>query len=58
MSARNPTRRTFSAASFADQIRPEAGDVFEISAPDFGLPLSNPLAVAQGEAGATKVRVL
>lgn len=32
--------------SFADGIRPRAGDVFEIEAPDFGLPLSNPLALA------------
>ncbi|TNC70374.1 AraD1 family protein [Rubellimicrobium roseum] len=31
--------------SFADGIRPEAGDVFEIEAPAFGLPLRNPLAV-------------
>ena len=29
--------------SFADGIRPELGDMFEISAPDFGLPLINPL---------------
>ena len=32
--------------SFADKITPQAGDVFEISAPAFGLALSNPLAVA------------
>ena len=31
--------------SFADGIRAEPGDVFEISAPDFGLPLRNPLLV-------------
>lgn len=36
--------------SFADGIRPEAGDVFEISAPDFGLPLANPLAITEGAA--------
>ena len=30
--------------SFADGIRPEFGDMFEISAPAFGLPLINPLA--------------
>lgn len=30
--------------SFADGIRPEAGDVFEIEAAAFGLPLANPLA--------------
>ncbi|TIW05215.1 MAG: GguC protein, partial [Mesorhizobium sp.] len=29
--------------SFADGIRTEAGDVFEIEAKDFGLPLRNPL---------------
>ncbi|MFB2550544.1 AraD1 family protein [Ensifer soli] len=32
--------------SFGDGIRTEAGDVFEIEAPGFGLPLRNPLAVA------------
>ncbi|MBO9132767.1 GguC protein [Rhizobium sp. B230/85] len=32
--------------SFADGIKPQAGDVFEIEVADFGLPLSNPLAVA------------
>jgi hypothetical protein len=32
--------------SFADSIRTEPGDVFEISAPDFGLPLRNKLAIA------------
>ena len=31
--------------SFADGIRTEAGDLFRIECPDFGLPLSNPLAV-------------
>jgi hypothetical protein len=37
--------------SFADGIRARQGDVFEIEAPDFGLPLRNPLAVsAAGEA--------
>ena len=30
--------------SFADGIKPQPGDVFEIEAPDFGLPLANPLA--------------
>jgi hypothetical protein len=34
--------------SFADGLRPEPGDVFEIEAPAFGLPLANPLAVAPG----------
>ena len=32
--------------SFADGIRTEPGDVFEIEAPAFGLPLRNPLAIA------------
>lgn len=32
--------------SFADSVKPQAGDVFEIGAPDFGLPLINPLAIA------------
>lgn len=32
--------------SFADGVRAEAGDVFEIEAPPFGLPLRNPLAIA------------
>ncbi|TJW48837.1 MAG: GguC protein [Mesorhizobium sp.] len=33
--------------SFADGIRTEAGDVFEIEAKDFGLPLRNPLEIEQ-----------
>ena len=35
--------------SFGDGIRTEAGDVFEIGAEGFGLPLRNPLAVASEE---------
>ena len=35
--------------SFAAGIRTQAGDVFEISAPEFGLPLANPLAVGKEE---------
>jgi hypothetical protein len=31
--------------SFADGVKTEPGDVFEIEAPEFGLPLRNPLAV-------------
>lgn len=31
--------------SFADGIKPEAGDVFEIACDAFGLPLRNPLAI-------------
>ena len=42
--------------SFADGIRTEAGDQFEISAPAFGLPLINPLA--QEPARETAVRAL
>jgi hypothetical protein len=32
--------------SFADGIHAAPGDVFEIEAPEFGLPLRNPLAIA------------
>jgi hypothetical protein len=32
--------------SFADGVRAEPGDIFEIEAADFGLPLRNSLAVA------------
>lgn len=35
--------------SFGDGIRTEAGDVFEIEAADFGLPLRNTLTVAAAE---------
>jgi hypothetical protein len=35
--------------SFADGIKAEAGDVFEIEAPDFGLPLRNSLKLAEAE---------
>jgi hypothetical protein len=40
--------------SFADGIRTEAGDVFEIEAPEFGLPLRNPLEIEQPETVAVK----
>ena len=43
--------------SFADGIRAEAGDVFEIEAAAFGLPLRNPLAIAT-DAGVARVRQL
>ena len=33
--------------SFADGVRTQAGDVFEIEAPGFGLPLRNPLTLAK-----------
>jgi len=35
--------------SFADGVRAEPGDTFEIEAPDFGMPLRNTLAIAQPE---------
>ncbi len=44
--------------SFADGIKTEPGDVFEISAPAFGLPLRNPLAVAPARPGAVTVTQL
>ena len=42
--------------SFADSIRAEDGDRFEIEAPAFGLPLVNPLAI--GRPQAVSVRAL
>jgi len=44
--------------SFADGIRAEPGDVFEIEAAPFGLALRNPLAQAPAEAGAVTVDAL
>jgi hypothetical protein len=41
--------------SFADGVRAEPGDVFEIEAPAFGLPLRNPLAQAPDEVAAVRV---
>ncbi len=41
--------------SFADGISAQEGDVFEISAPDFGLPLRNPLKIEAAEDVAVKV---
>ena len=38
--------------SFAEGVKTEPGDVFEIAAPDFGLPLRNPLAIAGEDAEA------
>lgn len=40
--------------SFADGVKPESGDVFEIEAADFGLPLRNPLKVGKAEKVAVK----
>ena len=44
--------------SFADGIRTLSGDIFEIEAPDLGLPLINPLAFAPATTGATTVKAL
>ncbi len=44
--------------SFADGIVTKAGDVFEIEAPGFGLPLRNPLAIAPPEDRAVAVQPL
>ena len=44
--------------SFADGIRTEHGDVFEIEAEDFGQPLKNPLANAKSTGGAVVVQSL
>ncbi|MFL9842386.1 AraD1 family protein [Sphingomonas sp. ST-64] len=35
--------------SFADAVQTQAGDIFEIAAPPFALPLRNPLAIAEAE---------
>jgi hypothetical protein len=43
--------------SFADGVRTQAGDEFEIEVDDFGLPLRNPLAVA-ADARVARVGVL
>ncbi len=43
--------------SFADGIRTQPGDIFEIEAAPFGLPLKNPLAQA-ADAGVARVRAL
>ncbi len=44
--------------SFADGIRTEAGDVFEIAVADFGQPLRNTLTFAPKTTGLTQVRPL
>ena len=43
--------------SFADGIKPQVGDVFEIEAPAFGLPLRNPLSIDE-DRGVAAVRQL
>lgn len=35
--------------SFSDGVKPEPGDVFEVEAPPFSLPVRNPLAIAPAE---------
>ena len=44
--------------SFADGIKPQSGDVFEIEASPFGLPLKNPLAFAAADPDAVAVTPL
>lgn len=41
--------------SFASGVRAEAGDVFEISAPEFGRPLSNRLTIVPAPEGSVRV---
>ena len=44
--------------SFADGVKPQAGDAFEIESTPFGLPLKNPLAFAPAEPDAVAVTAL
>ena len=44
--------------SFADGVRAQPGDVFEVELPDLGAPLANPLAVAAAGFGPGGVRAL
>lgn len=44
--------------SFADKVSVQDGDVFEISAPQFGVPLRNPLAVTPASPGTATVKAL
>jgi hypothetical protein len=44
--------------SFADGVKPQSGDMFEIEATPFGLPLKNPLAFAAAETDAVAVTAL
>jgi hypothetical protein len=44
--------------SFADGLKTEPGDTFEIEAPEFGQPLRNTLSFAPGTIGAIKVHPL
>jgi len=47
-----------STISFADGIRPEPGDVFEVDLPALGAPLRNPLALASDGYAMNGVRAL
>jgi hypothetical protein len=40
--------------SFADKIKAQEGDVFEIEAPPFSLPLRNPLKTVAAPKGAVR----
>ena len=44
--------------SVADGIKTQPGDIFEIEAADFGLPLTNDLGFAPARSGATTVKAL
>ena len=44
--------------SFADGVKPQSGDMFEIEAAHFGLPLKNPLAFDAAETDAVAVTAL
>ncbi len=44
--------------SFADGIKTQPGDIFEIEAADFGLPLRNSLAFAPSKSGAHPIHTL
>ena len=44
--------------SFADGIAPQEGDIFEIEAPGFGMPLRNPLIQKPAVTGTVTVKAL
>lgn len=44
--------------SFADGIKAQSGDVFEIQSPAFGMPLRNPLQETEPKATAKRVQIL
>jgi hypothetical protein len=44
--------------SFADGVKTQSGDIFEIEAADFGLPLRNSLAFAPSESDAHPIHAL